>query len=101
MRFKILISLALSLTLLPPCFAEDMPAGVGLALRKEGANIVVSKVLPGTPAEKDGQVHEGDVIAAISQENDKPVKPDQITTAVGLLRGKQGTIVTPIQSQHA
>jgi thiol-disulfide isomerase/thioredoxin len=75
------------------CFGEDAPAGVGVALSKKDGKIIVLKVLPGTPAEKDGQVHEGDVIVGIAEEEGKAVRPDEIGSAVRMLKGKKGTMV--------
>src|SRR5438045_1371461 len=93
MRFKILLGLSLLFCSVLPCFGEDAPAGVGVALGKKDGKIIILKVLPGTPAEKDGQVHEGDVIVGIAEEGGKAVRPEEIAPAVRMLKGKKGTMV--------
>jgi len=90
MRSKILLGLSFLFCSVLPCFGEDAPAGVGVALGKKDGKIIVSKVLPGTPAEKDGQVHEGDVIVGIAEEEGKAVRPEEIGPAVRMLKGRRG-----------
>jgi thiol-disulfide isomerase/thioredoxin len=75
------------------CLGEEVPAGVGLSLEQKGERISVLKVLPGTPADRSGQIHEHDVVVAIGEGDADPVKATEIGAALRLLKGKKGTVV--------
>lgn len=79
--------------------AGDEPAretaGVGLALGKQGEDLVVNRVLPSSQAFADHSVGEGDRILAIAQGNQPAVevKGLRLQEAVALIRGPKGTTV--------
>ena len=70
--------------------------GVGISLGYKDETLAVMSPLPGTPAEKAG-VKAGDLIVKIIDEEmgvDRDTKGISLGEAVGLIRGKIGTVVT-------
>jgi peroxiredoxin len=70
-------------------------SGVGIALGKEGDDLVVNVLLPDAPAALSKAIHVGDRIIAVAQENgaDVRVKGMTIGEVVPLVRGPKGTSV--------
>jgi predicted metalloprotease with PDZ domain len=76
--------------------APDTPiAGIGVALRVEGQNIIVQGIVPGSPAAAQKDIHVGDRIIAVAQETGPavPVQSEKLAQAVALIRGPVGTTV--------
>lgn len=69
--------------------------GIGAQLGSEEGNIKIVSILPGGPAQKNGQLEVGDVVIRIGQGADTPVEAAgfMIEDAVKLIRGKKGTEV--------
>lgn len=69
--------------------------GIGATLREEGGYIKVVKVIPGSAADRQGQLHADDVILAVAQGKDEAVDVTdmRLRDAVALIRGKKGTEV--------
>ena len=69
--------------------------GIGAQLGSEEGNIKIVSIIPGGPAQKNGQLEVGDVIVRIGQGADTPVEAAgfMIEDAVKLIRGKKGTEV--------
>ena len=69
--------------------------GIGATLREEDGYIKVVKVIPGSAADRQGQLHADDVILAVAQDKDEPVDVTdmRLRDAVALIRGKKGTEV--------
>lgn len=70
-------------------------SGVGIALGKEGENLVVNVLLPDAAAASSHAVHVGDRIIAVGQENGPDVRVEglKIEEVVPLIRGPKGTSV--------
>lgn len=69
--------------------------GIGAQLGSEDGNIKIVSIIPGGPANKNGQLEIGDLIVRIAQGSDTPVEVAGFTIedAVKLIRGKKGTEV--------
>ncbi len=69
--------------------------GVGLVLGAEGQATVVRGILSDSPAAAEKNIHVGDRILAVAQDNEPPVQLQsaKLAQAVGLLRGRIGTTV--------
>jgi hypothetical protein len=70
-------------------------AGIGVVLRAEGQSIIVQEIVPGSPAAVLKQIHAGDRIVAVAQEQGEsvPVEGGKLAQAVDLIRGQVGTPV--------
>jgi hypothetical protein len=70
-------------------------SGVGIALRKDGEDLVVNIVLPDAPAAASQAIHVGDRIIAVAQGNGADVQVNglTITEVVRLVRAPNGTSV--------
>ena len=70
-------------------------AGIGIALGKDGNDLVVKQVLPGSPAASSKQLYMNDRIIAVGQNNDALVNVDglEISKAVQMIRGPKGSVV--------
>ncbi|RYZ30049.1 MAG: PDZ domain-containing protein [Chitinophagaceae bacterium] len=70
--------------------------GIGAQLTYDEGNIKIASVLPGGPAQKNGQVEAGDIIVRVAQPNEAPVELSGFTVqdAVKLIRGKKDSNVT-------
>jgi peroxiredoxin len=75
--------------------ASDKSAGIGVALGVEGHNLVVNRILPDSPAASHDDIHAGDRIIAVAQDNGQPVpvQGDNVPVAIALIRGPKGTTV--------
>src|SRR5689334_5974862 len=77
------------------CLAEET-GGLGLALMKDAeGHIVISRVLPDTPAAASGALHERDRLVAFAEERGEATKFDGLGVgeSARMLRGKRGTTV--------
>lgn len=74
------------------------PVGIGTALGVQDGYPVVQQLLPGTPAELSGQLHQGDRIVALAQGDDQfvDVHGVPLQQLVQMIRGAPGT---PVQLQ--
>lgn len=79
-------------------FDEEMSGvffGIGAALQQVDGKIKISSLNAGSPAEKSGQLQNGDIITKVAQ-GDGPAEDlmgYNVQDAVKLIRGKEGTIV--------
>ncbi len=89
-------------TYMPPQSKEDFDIsmrgsleGIGATLREEDGYIKIVKVIPGSAADRQGQLHADDVILAVAQGKEEPVDVTdmRLRDAVALIRGKKGTEV--------
>ncbi len=89
-------------TYMPPQSKEDFDIsmrgsleGIGATLREEDGYIKIVKIIPGSAADRQGQLHADDVILAVAQGEDEPVDVTdmRLRDAVALIRGKKGTEV--------
>lgn len=70
--------------------------GIGAALQYEDGYTIVSKVIPGGAADKEGSLQEGDRIIGVAQDEDGEmvdVVDMKLSDTVALIRGKRGTTV--------
>lgn len=69
--------------------------GIGATLREEDGYTKVVKVIPGSAADRQGQLQADDVILAVGQDDDEPVEVTdmRLRDTVALIRGKKGTEV--------
>jgi thiol-disulfide isomerase/thioredoxin len=76
-------------------FAQET-SGVGIALKKDGEDLVVNILIPDSPAARSHAIRVGDRIIAVAQEKgpDARVKGMSINEVVPLIRGPKGTSVT-------
>ncbi len=70
--------------------------GIGAVLTSEDGYTKVVEVVPGGPADKQGQLQENDRIIEIQQEDGEPVDviDMNLNRVVSMIRGKEGTYVT-------
>ncbi|MCB0806187.1 MAG: carboxy terminal-processing peptidase [Bacteroidales bacterium] len=70
--------------------------GIGAQLTQKNAYIEVSKIIPGSPSWKQGDLEVGDFILKVKQSGEEPVDvvDMRLDEAVQLIRGKKGTKVT-------
>jgi carboxyl-terminal processing protease len=89
-------------TYMPPQSKEDFDIsmrgsleGIGATLREEDGYIKIVKVIPGSAADRQGQLHADDVILSVAQGKEEPVDVTdmRLRDAVALIRGKKGTEV--------
>jgi carboxyl-terminal processing protease len=69
--------------------------GIGAQLQDKNGNITIAKLIPGSPAWKNGEIKEGDVIIKVAQATGDPVDVQgmRMDKAIELIRGKKGTEV--------
>ncbi len=69
--------------------------GIGAALREKDGYTVVSNVIPGGAADKDGRLKEDDHIVSVGQQSGEMVDIVEmpLKQVVSLIRGKAGTVV--------
>jgi carboxyl-terminal processing protease len=69
--------------------------GIGALLREDDGHIKVVNIIPGSPAEAQGQLQAEDVIMAVSEKDGEPVDISamSIREAVSHIRGPKGTEV--------
>jgi len=70
-------------------------AGIGVALRVDGENIIVGDIVPDSPAATQKDIHVGDRILAVAQGTGPAVQVQsgKLAQAVALIRGTAGTTV--------
>ncbi len=87
---------------MPPQSKEDFDIsmrgsleGIGATLREEDGYIKVVKIIPGSAADRQGQLHADDVILAVGQGEEEVVDVTdmRLRDAVALIRGKKGSEV--------
>ncbi|MDT8440960.1 MAG: carboxy terminal-processing peptidase [Desulfuromonadales bacterium] len=87
---------------MPPQSKEDFDIsmrgsleGIGATLREEDGYIRVVKIIPGSAADRQGELHADDVILAVGEGGGDPVDITdmRLRDAVSLIRGKKGTEV--------
>src|SRR5205085_1516617 len=70
--------------------------GIGAQLRLNDGYTVIDKLIPGGPADKNGQLKAGDRVVSVGQGEDGPVvdvADMKLNDVVGMIRGKANTIV--------
>ncbi len=89
-------------TYLPPTQKEDFDIsmrgsleGIGATLREEDGYIKVVRIIPGSAAYRQGQLHAEDIILEVAQGSEEPVDvtDTRLREAVALIRGPKGTEV--------
>ena len=95
MRILKYLSLVLWLTTSAAEVASDKTAGVGVVLGVEGQNIIVKRILPDSPAAAQKDIHVGDRILAVAQDEEPAaqVQGGKLAQALALFRGTKGTTV--------
>ncbi|MBW6512957.1 MAG: carboxy terminal-processing peptidase [Desulfuromonadaceae bacterium] len=87
---------------LPPKIKEDFDIsmrgsleGIGATLREEDGYIKVIQIIPGSAADRQGQLAADDIILTVAQGRAEPVEITdmRLRDAVSLIRGKKGTEV--------
>jgi len=70
-------------------------SGIGVVLNAEGQSLVIKSVVPGSPAAAQKDIHVGDRIIAVAQEEGSavPVQLGKLAQTVALIRGPVGTTV--------
>ncbi len=70
--------------------------GIGAQLTQKNAYVEVTKIIPGSPSWKQGELEVGDYILKVAQDGEEPVDvvDMRLDDAVQLIRGKKGTRVT-------
>lgn len=68
--------------------------GIGAQLTQKNEYVEVSRIIPGSPSWKQGELEVGDFIIKVAQGDDEPVDivDMRLDDAVQLIRGKKGTI---------
>jgi C-terminal processing protease CtpA/Prc len=86
---------AVNTTLLQHFVLEAPDAGVGLLLRVDRESIVIQQIVPGLPASGQKDIHVGDRIIAVAQDQGSAVQVHsaQLAQAVALIHGRPGTTV--------
>ncbi len=79
----------------PSIHKEVEFVGIGVALKKEGENTKIGKILIDMPAYKSKKLEVGDIILKVAQANEKfqDIRGMDLKVVVGLIRGEKGTIV--------
>lgn len=69
--------------------------GIGALLREDDGSIKVTQIIPGSPAERQGQLRPEDIITAVSEKDGEPVDISAMSVedAVEYIRGPKGTEV--------
>jgi len=89
-------------TYMPPAGKEDFDIhmsgsleGIGALLKEEDGFIKVVRVIPGSAAARQGQLHAEDTILQVAEADGEPVDliEMRIREAVGHIRGPKGTVV--------
>jgi carboxyl-terminal processing protease len=70
--------------------------GIGALLREDEGSIKVVRIIPGSAAERQGQLQAEDIILSVAEEGEEPVDISdmRIREAVSHIRGPKGTEVT-------
>ena len=69
--------------------------GIGAVLREERGDCIISELMPGSPAERCGQLRAGDKILSVAQGKEAfvSIRGMRLRRSVKLIRGKKGTVV--------
>lgn len=70
--------------------------GIGAQLKVVDGYTIIDKLIPGGPADKNGQLKAGDRIVSVAQGEDGPpvdVAEMKLNDVVNLIRGRRGTVV--------
>ncbi len=87
---------------MPPTSKEDFDIhmsgsleGIGALLREDDGHIKVVRIIPGSAAERQGQLQAEDTILAVAEKDGEPVEISEmrIREAVSYIRGPKGTEV--------
>ncbi|MCF6188253.1 MAG: S41 family peptidase, partial [Desulfobulbaceae bacterium] len=87
---------------MPPTSKEDFDIhmsgsleGIGALLREDDGHIKVVRIIPGSAAERQGQLQAEDIILAVAEKGGEPVEISEmrIREAVSYIRGPKGTEV--------
>ncbi len=70
--------------------------GIGAVLSTKDAYVTIESIMPGSPAERSGQLRPGDRITAVAQKDEEPVDvvDMSLNKVVRKIRGPKGTPVT-------
>ncbi len=70
--------------------------GIGAQLTQKNEYVEVTRIIPGSPSWKQGELEVGDYITKVAQEGEEPVDivDMRLDDAVQLIRGKKGSKVT-------
>jgi thiol-disulfide isomerase/thioredoxin len=71
----------------------EKTGGIGVVLGAEGPYVFIRRILPDSPAAAERELHVGDRIAAIAQDNAPAIQVQNLRQAVELIRGAKGTTV--------
>lgn len=84
----------LCLLLCVDCWGAPL-IGIGVALANEKGRVVIKQVVPGSPAELSGEIHEGDEVVAVGDVGAEPrqIKGMALAEIVKLVRGAKDTEV--------
>jgi hypothetical protein len=72
--------------------------GIGAELTQQGGYMVINRLLPGSPAERSGQIHPGDRILAVAQGDNAFVDARNLSLGE-LVQAIRGALGTPVQLQ--
>jgi len=74
---------------------SDAPAGIGVVLGIEGKYVIVRSIVPDSPAAAQKDLHAGDRIMAVAQDEMPAIQVQSanLAQAVALIRGPKGTMV--------
>lgn len=70
--------------------------GIGAVLSEKDGDIIVTRIVPGSAASRQGDLEEGDIIQKVTQSNGDSIDITgmRVSDAVTYIRGKKGTKVT-------
>ncbi|MDR2576673.1 MAG: carboxy terminal-processing peptidase [Puniceicoccales bacterium] len=78
------------------CALTNSLMGIGAVLQDDDGYCKIVEIYPGSPAARSGQLHIGDRILSVQQENEKAIDimGMRLNRAVKLIRGPKGSVVT-------
>jgi hypothetical protein len=78
-----------------PAAPANATAGIGVALGVEGESLIVREIVPDSPAAAQKDLHVGDRILAVAQDNEPAVQVQvgHLAQMVAAIRGPKGTTV--------
>ena len=81
--------------LMPPAQENAPVVGIGVALRADEGNIIIQKIISGSPAAAQKDIHAGDRILSIAQGAGPAMDVKDLKSAkvIELIRGQVGTTV--------
>ncbi len=94
MKKPAFLALALWLTITGVSAQTNLMSGIGVSLRLDGPNVVISSKLADSPAAANAGIRPGDRIIAVAQGTNAAVPVNgKLVEAVGMIRGTKGTTV--------